>query len=821
MNKFRNRDVQKVNLVDNLVQDTRFAIRQLRNNLGFTCTATIVLALGLCASVAIFAFVDAALIRPLPYRNPERLVGVFESIQLFPQSNLSYPDYLDWKTLNRVFSSLDAYQSNGFLLTTSEGAQIARGARVSDAFFRTLGITPVLGRDFYVGEDLPGVQRTVILSYGAWQKRYGGRQDILGQKVMLDGAPNIIIGVLPREFHFAPAEPAEFWTALHASGGCDMRRSCHGLYGVARLNDGVSVQTALAEMKSIAQQLEKQYPDSNRGQGAAVAPLTEVMVGNIRPILLVLLIGAGLLLLIATVNVASLLLVRSESRKREFSIRSSLGASPARIVRQFVTEALMLVITGSLLGIATASWAMRILRSLIPADLIGRMPFLHDLGLNVRVLSFAGAISLLTAVLFSITPTLHLSLSAMRDGLAEGSRGSAGNTWRRLGSKLVVGELAIAMVLLVSAGLLGKSLYRLLRVEIGFQSDHLVTLKVAAPMSGYPKDEQAIALERQIMSRIEIVPGVTSVGVSHMGLPLDGNGNTIWFRVIGRPWHGEHNEAPERAVSSGYFTTLGAKLLRGRYFTESEDASRPHVAIINQSLAGKYFSGEDPIGKQLSFISLSSPPLEIVGIVEDIKEGPLDISTPPVLYIPFNQDAANDFGLVVRTSQAEQSLLPTLAAIIHQIDPDVVSYGGATMSTKIHDSQSAYLHRSSAWLVGGFAALALLLGVVGFYGVVAYSVSRRTREIGVRMALGAQRSSVYQLILREAAWLTALGIIMGLVCSVAAATLMRGLLFEVRSWDVQTLAAVASVLGISAVLASYLPARRAASVNPVDALRAE
>jgi predicted permease len=464
---------------------------------------------------------------------------------------------------------------------------------------------------------------------------------------------------------------------------------------------------------------------------------------------------------------------------------------------------------------------MQALTSLIPSDLIGRMPFLHDLGLNVRVLGFAGAISLLTAVLFSITPTLHLSLSAMREGLAEGSRGSAGNTWRRLGSKLVVVELATAMVLLVGSGLLGKSLYRLLRVDIGLQPDHLVTLKVAAPDSDYAKDEQAIALERPIMSRIESLPGVTSVGVSHMGLPLDGNGNTIWFRVLGRPWHGEHNEAPERAVSSGYFTTLGAKLLRGRHFTEGEDVSKLRVAIINQALAGKYFAGEDPIGKQLSFISVRSTPLEIVGIVEDIKEGPLDIATPPVLYIPFNQSAANDFGIVVRTSQAERLLLPALAAIIHQIDPNVVSYAGATMSGKIHDSQSAYLHPSSAWLVGGFAVLALLLGVVGFYGVVAYSVSRRTREIGVRMALGAQRSSVYQLILKEAALLTAVGIIIGLVFSAAATTLLRGLLFEVRSWDVQTLAAVAAVLGIAAVLASYLPARRAASANPVEALRAE
>ena len=813
--------MRRLNLIDNLVQDTRFAIRQLRNNLGFTCTAMIVLALGMCASVAIFAFVDATLIKPLPYQNPSRLVGVFESILLFPQSNLSYPDYLDWKKLNTVFRSLDVYQRNGFLLKTPEGAQITRGARVSDGFFRTLGITPMLGRDFYPGEDLPGVQRSILLSYGAWQKRFGGRKDILGETVTLDGAPNIIIGVLPREFHFAPAEPAEFWTALHASGGCDTRRSCHGLYGVARLKDGVSVQTSLTEMKAIAQQLEKQYPDSNRGQGAAVARLTDVMVGNIRPILLVLLIGAGLLLLIATVNVASLLLVRSESRKREIAIRSSLGASPARIVCQFVTEGAALVITGSILGLASASWAMQALTSLIPSDLIGQMPFLHDLGLNVRVLGFAGAISLLTAVLFSITPTLHLSLSAMREGMAEGSRGSAGNTWRRLGSKLVVVELATAMVLLVGAGLLGKSLYRLLRVDIGLQPDHLVILKVAAPDSDYAKDEQAIALERQIMSRIESLPGVTSVGVSHMGLPLDGNGNTIWFRVLGRPWHGEHNEAPERAVSSGYFTTLGAKLLRGRYFTEEEDASKPRVAIINQALAGKYFSSEDPIGKQLSFISVHSPPLEIVGIVEDIKEGPLDIATPPVLYIPFNQSAANDFGIVVRTSQVERLLLPALAAIIHQIDPNVVTYAGATMSGKIHDSQSAYLHRSSAWLVGGFAALALLLGVVGFYGVVAYSVSRRTREIGVRMALGAQRGSVYQLILKEAALLTAVGIIMGLVFSAAATTLMRGLLFEVPSWDMQTLAAVAAVLGIAAVLASYLPARRAASVNPVEALRAE
>jgi macrolide transport system ATP-binding/permease protein len=818
--KLAYRERSTIPLFENLLQDIRFAIRQLRKNRGFTCTAILMLALGMCASVAIFAFVDAALVKPLPYRNPSRLVSVTESIPLFPQANLSYLDYLDWKKLNRVFSSMDAYQHTGLLLHDSAGAQKASGARVSDGFFRTLGVTPALGRDFYAGEDLPAAPRTVILSYAAWQQRYGGKRDVLGQTVTLNGVPHTVIGMLPREFHFAPAEPAEFWTALHAASECDLRRSCHNLYGVARLDDGVSIQTALANMKSIAQQLERQYPDSNRDQGAAVAPLTESIVGDIRPILLVLLSGAGLLLLIASVNVASLLLVRSECRRREIAVRSALGAGRSRLIRQFVTEGLVLVAAGSVLGVVSASWAMQLLARLIPADMIARMSFLNDLDLNVRVIAFAGAIALLAAVLFSLTPTLRLSLSEMREGLAENSRGSAGNTWRRLGSKLVVLELATAVVLLVGAGLLGKSLYRLLRVDIGFQPDHLVTLQVAAPRSGYTKDEQAIALERQIVNRIESLPGVKSVGLASQ-LPIVHWGNTTWFRVLGRPWHGEHNQAPEREVSTGYFTTLGARLSRGRYFTEVEDKSKPRVAIINQALARQYFPGEDPIGKQLSYLTVPPKPLEIVGVVEDIKEGPLDTASRPALYIPFNQNVEHEFALVVRTSQAGQSLLPAMAAIIHQIDLGIVTTAGATMTDRINDSPSAYLHRSSAWLVGGFAALALLLGVVGLYGVIAYSVSQRTREIGVRMALGAQRGSVYRLILKEAGWLIAAGIVIGLVCSVAVGSLMRGLLFDVRSWDVSTLAAVAAVLGMSALLASYIPARRAASINPIDALRAE
>ena len=815
------RDMRGLNLIDNLGKDLRFAVRQLHKNPGFTFTAVFVLALGMCASLAIFAFVDAVLIKPLPYRDPARLVAVYEINALFPRSNLSYPDYQDWKQRNRVFRSLDVYQDTGFLMGTPAGAQAVRGARVSDGFFRTLGVAPVLGRDFYPGEDLPSAPHVTLLSYAAWRQWYGGRRDVLGQAVTLDGAPHIIVGVLPREFHFAPAGRAEFWTALQASYACDLRRSCHGIYGVARLRDGVSLQAALANVKAIAKQLEKQYPDSNRDQGADLVPLAEAIVGDIRPILMVLLSGAGLLLLIAGVNVSGLLLVRSEKRQREIAVRTALGASGARLICQFATEALALAAAGSVLGLASAYWAIRLLQGLISQDWLARMPFLDGLGLNGRVVAGGGAIAVLAAMLLSLPPGWRIWSSDLRSGLAEASRGSAGTVWRRLGSRLVVLELATAMVLLAGAGLLGKSLYRLLHVDIGLQPDHLVTMEVVAPRSGYGKDAQAIALGRQILSRVENLPGVKSVGIAVNGVPMSGNGNTTWFHVLGRPWHGEHNDVPERDVSAGYFTTLGARLLRGRYFVEGDDESKPPVAIVNRAFARRYFPNDDPVGQQIVVHSTPPTNIQIAGIVEDIREGPLDAAIPPVLYLPFNQSPDSYFALVVRTSQGEQSLLPALAATIREIDSGIVPRGGMTMTARIQDSQSAYVHRSLAWLVGGFAALALLLGVVGLYGVVAYSVSQRSREIGIRIALGAQRRSIYRLILREAGWLITFGIAIGVGCSVAAAGLMRGLLFGVRSWDLSTLAAVAGVLSAAAFLASLIPARRAASVNPVEALRAE
>jgi macrolide transport system ATP-binding/permease protein len=815
------RDTWGVRFIDALLQDVRFGLRMLAKNPGFTAVAVLTLALGLGAALTIFGFVDAALIKPLPYRNPTRLVAVTESIALFPRANLSYPDYLDWKRLNKVFSSFDVFSGTGYLLRTPHGIQPLLGTRVSDGFFRTLGVTPILGRDFYSGEDLPGAPRTVMLSFPAWQKWFGGRRDVVGQAVTLSGISYTIVGVLPRDFQFAPRGDADFWATLHAAGSCDLNRSCHTLDGIARLKDGVSVATALADMKSIATQLEKEYPDSNRGQGASVVPLAEGIVGDIRPILLVLMGAAGLLLLIACVNVTSLLLVRSESRKREIAVRGALGATSVRLVRQFAAEGLVLVGASGVLGLISARWTMQLATRLIPSYMLAGMPYLDDLGLNLRVVLFAGAIALVAALVFTVTPALRWSASGMRAGLVEGGRASAGTLWRHFGSNLVVLELAVAVVLLVGAGLLGKSFYRLLHVDLGFEANHLAVGYVVLPTVHYEKDREVVALGRQIVSRLESLPGVKSAAIASR-MPLSGNGNTDWIRFVGKPYNGEHNEVNQRDVSSAYFATLRAKLLRGRYFEDAEDASKPSVVIINQALARKYFPGEDPIGRQMGDTSLSPKSIrQIIGVVDDVREGGLDSEIVPAEYLPFNQSPDTFFAVVVRTAQDEGSMLPTLVSVIHQIDPDIGTASEQTMTTRVNNSQTAYLHRSAAWLVGGFAALALLLGVVGLYGVVSYSVSQRTREIGVRIALGAERKSVYQLILKEAGWLTFLGVVLGLVCSVGAVMLMRTLLFGTQAWDAPTFAAVAIVLSMSALLASFVPARRAARVDPMVALRHE
>lgn len=819
--KQAHREGRTIPFLETLLQDIRYALRQLRRSPGFTVTAILMLSLGIGASIAIFAFVDAALLKPLPYAEPSRLADVAERGAAFPRSNLSYQDFVDWKRLNKVFTSLDAYTGSGFLFSTPTGVEPVPAARVTDGFFRTLGIRPFLGRDFYSGEDQPNAPSTTILAYGTWQRRFGGRNDVIGQTITLSGAPTTIIGVLPPDFQFAPRGNAEFWTTVHQLTSCEKRRSCHNLFAIGRLKDGVTFDMAQSDMATIAKQLEIQYPGSNRDQGAHVASLTELIVGKIRPILLVLLAGATLVLVIACVNVSSLLLVRSESRRREFAVRGALGASPSRLIRQFVTEGLVLVVTGTFAGLASGAIAMRLLLGLLSKDMLSSMPYLGRLAINLHVLLFAAAIALLTAAVFSLAPILRLPTAAMREALNEGDRGSTGTLWRRLGANLVVLELAIAVVLLVGAGLLGKSFYRLLHVDLAFEPSSLATLYVSLPSNTYNKDELVVTAAHKIIDRISTLPGVTSVGVTSM-LPVNGNGNTDWIRVVGHPFHGEHNEVNEREVSPAFFTTIQARLLRGRFLTDQDNATRPRVTVINKAFADRYFPGEDPIGKKYGNGDLAPDSIkEIVGIVDNIRESSLDEEIWPAEYTAHNQNADSFFALLVRTSGDEKSILPALSAAVHQVDPGIGTTDEQTMPQRINNSQTAWLHRSAAWLVGGFAALALLLGVIGLYGVIAYSVSQRTREIGVRMALGAARGSVYQLIMKEAGRLTIIGIGAGILCSIASASFIKTLLFGTRSWDLSTLAAVALLLGIAALLASFIPAWRAASINPVEALRAE
>ena len=806
---------------ETVVQDLRFALRQTGRNPGFAVTAIVMLALGIGASTAIFGFVDAALIRPLPYAQPNRLVDVAEKSSTFPRSNLSRPDFEDWQRMNKTLSSLDAYGGTGYLLRMGSVSEPVPAGRVSDGFFGTLGVRPVLGRDFRPGEDKPGGAKLVMLMYGTWVKRFGGRRDVIGQTVSLSGDPYTIVGVLPQGFAFQPRANVEIWTLLGDKNECEQRRGCHNLYAVGRLRDGVTVEMAQADMQRIAAQLTIQYPGSNQDQGAHVGLLSERLVGNVRPILLTLLAGAGLLLVIACVNVASLLLVRSESRRREVAVRGALGATPVRLMRQFVTEGLLLAVAGCGTGVLTAAGMIGLLKALMPKLMLDGAPFVRSVGLNAHTVLFAGGVALVAAAMLALTPVLRLAFTDIHAALSEGGRGAASRFWRRLGANLVVVELTVAVVLLAGAGLLGKSLYRLLHVETGFDASHVATLQVMAPDKVYPKPENWVQLYPLIKTRLLSLPGVEAVGITS-DLPVQCNCDTDWIRIEGKPFHGEHNEVLQRDVNPEYLSTvLRAKLVRGRMFTDTDDMKHPQVTVINETMARKYFPGEDPLGKRIGNGILDPTSMrQVVGVIADIREGALDDPAWPAEYFSIYHGPDNYFALAVRTEGDEKALLPELVKAVRGINPNLGVYGEITMVDQIGASPTAMIHRFVTMLVGGFAAMALLLSVVGLYGVVAYSVSQR-REIGVRMALGAQRSAVHRLILKEAGWLTGIGIVAGVGCSVGAAALMKSLLFGVRAWDLSTLAAVAGGLGGCALLASFIPARRAARVNPVEALRAE
>lgn len=807
--------------VESVLQDLRYALRQWRKNPGFGLLAAFILALGMGVSLAIFGFVDAVLIQPLPYARPNQLVFVTESSKMFPRANLSRYDYDDWKRMNTTLSSLDVYGTTGFLLRLGSITEPVPGIRVSDGYFRTMGVSMLLGRDFLPGEDQPGRQKITILPWNTWQTRFGGRANVVGKAVNLDGSAYTIVGVLPRDFVFAPRPGVAFFVPLLDRNGCETRRGCHNLNGMGRLRDGVTPRMALLDLTHVAAQLERLYPDTNRDQGAFVAPLKDVIVSDVQPILITLMAGSALLLLIACVNVASLLLVRSEGRRREIAVRGALGASPQRVLRQFLTEALLLAAVGCAGGVLIAHSLESLIVRAIPESMNSELPFISALGFRAHTIYAAIGITCFAALLLAAIPTLLLSRLNLQDALAEGGRAAAGAFWRRLGANLVVVELSVAVVLLTGAGLLAKSFYNLVHVPLGFDPNHLAVANVMVPDNTFPNNRQAVAFDREIDRRLAAIPGVQAVGITS-DPPVECNCDTDWLRFVGKPFHGEHNEVLQRDVSPGYLPALKALLVRGRLFTMDDTEGKPNVIVINEALARKYFPGEDPIGRKVGNLKLDPKSIrEIVGIVANVREGALDEDIWPAEYQPIYQSTDNYFTVIVRTAQNPSGVLPAMVSAIRGLSPQVGVTGEITMDDQIESSDAALLHRFSTWIVAAFAGMALLLGVVGLYGVIAYSVSQRTREIGVRMALGAQRSAVYKMVMRQAGWLTALGIGLGLVCSIGASLLMRKLLFGVAAWDALTLTAVALLLAAASLVASFLPAYRAASVNPTEALRAE
>jgi macrolide transport system ATP-binding/permease protein len=812
-----------------ILQDLRYALRTLIKSPRFTSIALITLVLGIAANVAIFTFVDAALIRPLPYHDASQLMYVFDSRSVNSQSmdpndrfDTSYPNFLDWRAQQQVFEGLAAYSQNQVLWRGQKAPELLSSAVVTDNFFATLGVRSAAGRDFHPGEDLASAPRYVLLSYRWWQRQFGGK-NVIGQVLSLDEEQNIIIGVLPPDFHFAPAGDPDVWTTIHAEGPY-LRRNLYWLGVLGRLKPGVSRETAGTAMNVIAARLEKEYPASNDKLRTQTVPLGEVIVGKIRPILLVLLGAVVMLLLIACSNVANLLLARSLARRNEMAIRTALGASRARLIGLMLTEGLMLSYVGTALGLGMAYWTVKAFVAMIPATRLDAMPYLKCASVDSSVLLFAFVLATVIGVVFALAPALQAANANVQSALKDGSRGSHSASWRRLASALVIGEVALAMVLLAGSGLLVKSLYRMLNVNPGFDQHNLLGVSVGLSQLKFPRTapEARLQAHQKLLEQIRALPGVTSVGIGDI-LPVSGGGNTSNLLVVGQPSKlKEGFDANSRTVNRTYFQTLGAELVQGSWFTAADNGTGPRRVIVNQTLVDQYMHGLDPLKQQILFTySDKEKPQQVVGVVRDVKEGPLDTAPHAAVYTPMEASPNLYFSLIIRTQQRPDALVAEVKNAVRQVDPDAVTYEVQTMEDRIQRSPAAFLHRYPAVLAGVFAGLALLLGTIGLYGLVAYSVSQRTQEIGIRMALGAQRSNVLQMILLQGVRLIAPGIAVGIAAAVLVSYLMRSMLFGIHSWDPAIFALVTALLTVVTLAASYLPARTATKVDPMVALRYE
>ena len=809
--------------METLAQDIRYGIRMLLKSPSVSIVAIVALALGIGANTAIFSVVNAVLLRPLPFSNPEQLMMVWESDSSRGQirGSASYPNFADWREQNHVFERLSSYYTNDFVMTGRGEPTRLQGAVVNADLLPLLGVAPVLGRGFLPEEDNPG-QRVVLLSQQLFRQRFNSDLNVVGQSLILDGKNYNIVGVMPEQFQFPiQNDPVELWTtvAIDQVGPepVTQQRGAHYMNVIGRLKPGVSKEQAQAEMTAISARLEQQYPDKNLHRGTVVEPTLEALVGNIRPALLILLGAVGCVLLIACANVANLLLARAMTRHKEMAIRSALGASRSQVVRQLLTESVLLSLAGGSLGLVLAVWWSDLLIAL-GKDNIPRA--LH-VGLDWRVLAFTLLVSILTGIIFGLVPALHSSRTELTESLKEGARGS-GEGARRNGVRglLVVTELAIAVVLLVGAGLLIQSLWRLRQVSPGFNPENVLTLVVGIPEVRYPTKKQA-PFYKDLAARIETLPGVRSAS-SIMPLPLSGDRFGISFEIEGRPVaKGDQPSADFFTIGDGYFKTMEIPLLKGREFTERDAAGAPGVIIVNQAFARKFFPGEDPLGKRIKpgISTDEDDPVmrEIVGLVADVRNRNLNSDLRPGFFVPQSQVPFSQMAMVVKTDRDPHSLVNAVQNEVQALDKEVPVFRVKTMNEYISATVAA--PRFNATLLVIFAAVALVLAAVGIYGVMSYTVAQRTREIGIRMALGARAGDVLRLIVAQGFKLVLLGLGVGLAAAFALTKVISSLLFGVTTKDPSTFGAVALLLALVALLACYIPARQAMKLDPLNALR--
>ncbi|HKQ93116.1 MAG TPA: ABC transporter permease [Blastocatellia bacterium] len=804
-----------------LLQDLRYGARTLWKNPGFTLIAVVTLSLGIGANTAIFTVVNAALLRGLPYRAPERLVHLFESApqKAFAQREFSYPDYQDYQR-SQAFEGLGAYSGGGGILTGRGEPQRIFAPAASANFFSVLGVEPLLGRTFREGEDKPGAERVTVLTYGMWRRVFGGDPGVIGQTLTVNNNQYTVVGVLPPSFQFALRQ-ADLWLPYQPTPNQLSRRFMHGTNLIGRLRPGVSLEQAHAETSAITQRITEEHKESHAGTLLLLTPLQEQVTGSVKPALLALLAAVSFVLLMVCANVASLLLARSLARQKEIALRAALGATRVRIIRQLLTEATLLSSLGGLGGLLVAGLGLDALIAALPQNQLAAMPFFETLRLDPGILLFALALALLTGLVFGLAPALQASRLDLQGALKDGGRASGGVAGQRLRSALVGSEIALAVVLLVGAGLMMKSLLRLMQVNLGFDPTNVLTMTVVLPMGKYTDPNRMVAYYQQAQERLAGLPGVTGAGAVSQ-LPLQ-PGNTTRFIVEGEPAPppGQETEANIRVASANYFQALGIPLAQGRNFAESDNTDATRVAIINQSLAEKLFGGRSAVGRRLLFPSFPNQSVEIVGVVGDVKTTGLDQAARPVLYYPFTQNASIATNLVLRAKADAAAVANAARNECRALEPDVAIFNVQTMETLIEQTPAAFMRRAPAWLTGIFAGVALLLAALGVYGVVSYSVSQRTREIGVRMALGARRADILKLVLRQGLSLTLIGVASGTVAALALTRWLDSLLYEVSARDPLTFALVIGALTLVALLACYIPARRAAKVEPVVSLRHE